>query len=296
MTKTMPDANKAKVLWAKSQNMIQAFLREIEYARAEIGNDQEFSNWCYNELSLSVLTITRVADILNRVDAAKAKQDLANARAAEEAEKARQRRERLAIEEAERKQREEAKAAAAAEQAAQKAREQEQAKKERKKTSKQKNNAGWKKKLRSERREALRNLAQAAAAGGGRDVVLKSKNDPDIDNRISEADIVKWIKAAIDRCEQSRKEWIEASVDLALLLCEARARFPANQKFANWLDHHKIDISVKDRAALLQLGVSDRKSLLIIFTQTDRTSYQYIWNDVQAQVAAITKPQLVATE
>jgi hypothetical protein len=79
----MYNPHRASVLWTKGQNFFAAFFVEIGNARKAISDDRQFADWCFKELHLAVGTLTRVADVLARVDAEKVKQEFASARAAE---------------------------------------------------------------------------------------------------------------------------------------------------------------------------------------------------------------------
>jgi len=241
-----------------------------------MGDDRAFARWCFDDLHIPLGAITRITDVLAATDAAIAKADLAAARAAEQELKRKQRNEREAFAAAERKRKADEKAAAAAEKARQAELERQAMKEAKKKASKQKNNAGWKRKQREETKVALATLANAVS---GNNIV------PFTPTPIAktEDELVIQIKTALARRDKSREEWIDASVDLAGLLCEARARYPAHQKFSDWLDKHDIEIKPDDRAALLNLGL-DMRAMRIILQQTDRTSYRYIWNEAKLQI------------
>jgi hypothetical protein len=63
------------------QNMGSAFFVEIGNIRKEIGDDLEFSKWCFDVLHIPLGAINRIADILDKTDAIRTKQELASARA-----------------------------------------------------------------------------------------------------------------------------------------------------------------------------------------------------------------------
>jgi hypothetical protein len=270
----MPDPHKASVLWTKGQNFFAAFFVEIGNIRKEIDNDTEFSRWCFDELHIPLGAITRVSDVLTKVDAEKVRQELASAKAAENAQKARERAAQRAAAEAERQRQQEAKAAAAAEKARRAELEKQQRKAEKKKASKRKNNAGWKLKEREARAKALNDYAQ-----------LNGRAVASADAR-SEADLVRQIKDGQELMAFGRDQWIDGAIMAAGALCEARARYPANQKFHLWLEEHEIDIDINDRAAMLQLGVSP-KAMRELLRQSNRSSLRHIWNDE-------VKPRLTA--
>jgi flagellar biosynthesis GTPase FlhF len=285
---TLPNPDRAKVLWSKGQNFFSAFFAELQNVRKEIGNDAMFSKWCWDELHLGLMAITRVADVLSVVDAAKAKAELATTRAAEQEQKRKEREQREAFAAADRKRKEEEKAAAAAEKARneelEKQRQKAADKHARKVASKQKNNAGFKAKQRQDKKAALVKLAESS----GQNIVPFVAKPVEI----SEDDLVRQIKTAIANLEAAngeiaaaRSKWIDMSVVLAGLLVDARSRYPANLKFSEWLNQNDIKISVQDRAALLSLGL-DMQAMRVILEQTERTSYRQIWEEVRLQIAS----------
>jgi hypothetical protein len=78
------------------RNFASALFVEIGNVRKEIADDRQFAHWTLYTLKIPLEAITRVAGVLQEVDAVKAKEELADARAAEKAEKRRQREEREA--------------------------------------------------------------------------------------------------------------------------------------------------------------------------------------------------------
>lgn len=280
---TLPDPNKASVLWNKGQNFFSAFFAEIDQVRRQIGNDTVFARWCFDELHIPLVAITRVTEVLTIVDGQIAKAHLASAKAAEQAQRRKEREQREAMIAAERKRKEEERAAIAAEKARREELERlavEAADKlRRKQMSKRKNNKGWKEKERAATAQAL---AVFAGTGDAQNVVVFE--NPQTPTR-TEGQLVKLIKAALLRRDASRSEWIDASVELAGLLCEARRRYPANERFSKWLEENDIVIDRNDRAALLQLG-QNVKAMRVILERTDSTSYRYIWQDVHKQITA----------
>lgn len=271
------DSERILVLWKKGQNFFASFFTEVSNVRKAINNDAMFVRWCAEDLGLPLVTITRISDVLTLADAARVKAELASARAVEQEQRRKEREYREFVAAQERKRKEDEKALAAA----QKAREEEQKKaadrEARSKQSKKKNNAGW----RRTEKNAL-NKALAAVSGAGSNVVsFATPRLPDT----SDKQLVKNIKEAITRLGRSREEWIEASVSLASLLCEARARYPADQKFSYWLEENEIDIYHMDRAALLKLG-QNTEAMRVILRRTDSTSYRLIWKDTQKQIEA----------
>jgi hypothetical protein len=279
---TSPDPTRAGVLWTKGQNFFAAFFAEIGNVRQQIGNEALFARWCIDDLHIPISVITQVSDVLSRVDAAKAKAELASAKAAEQEQRRKEKEEREAMLAAERKRKDEEKAEAAAEKArkAEIERQQKEAEEKKRRETKKnrKKNKTWKEKERANLKQALAELAGTEKTQNV--VVFQNPQTP----QKSEDQLAGEIMDAWKRREISRAAWIDASVELAGLLCEARARYPAHQRFNGWLEQHNIPIDIHDRAALLKLG-QNVKAMRVILQQTDRTSYRYIWQDTERRIA-----------
>src|SRR5262245_14300904 len=89
------------------------------------------------------------------------------------------------------------------------------------------------------------------------------------------------IRNALERAERSRIEWIEATLDLATTLKEARDRFPSNEAFAHWLVDSKLDADIighQTRAALINMA-ADLALARIVLQKTKRNSWQLIWQE-----------------
>lgn len=76
------------------------------------------------------------------------------------------------------------------------------------------------------------------------------------------------VRNAIERANQSRSEWINASINAAVALFAARRRLPSNALFASWSREHDVDLSRDDRAALLQLGAHAEEARAILANGT----------------------------
>lgn len=93
------------------------------------------------------------------------------------------------------------------------------------------------------------------------------------------ADRLRVAYARVERAERSIQEWIDATLELAAVLAEARARFPDNRAFSVWLAENDMDMLGKnDRAALIgfagNLAVARR-----VLEETHRASWQLIWRE-----------------
>ena len=106
--------------------------------------------------------------------------------------------------------------------------------------------------------------------------------------------LVARIRSAWTRAKNwldQRSEWIEATLELAQALAEAR-KGKSDQDFSRWLERNGFaEISKDDRAALLGMA----KDLVVtrkVLEKTDRTSWQHIWkNDLQKRVRHVTNPR-----
>lgn len=93
MTDYTDQAARLRVLWNKGRQAFSSFYSELGQAHAEIGNEQ-FGDWCFYELQISLSICNQVAKILKEADARRVKDDLTVAREEER----KQKRERLALE------------------------------------------------------------------------------------------------------------------------------------------------------------------------------------------------------
>lgn len=268
------DAERLKVLWKKGQNFFASFFAEISNVRKAINNEATFIQWCSEDLGLPLITLTRISDVLTLADAARVKAELARAKAVEQQQRRRDREYQHLIAAQERKRKEDEKAAAAAAAARQLEQKKVADKLARKQASKRKNNAGWKAKQREEKRAAL---AKFRGANIALSVVKFSA--------ITEDELATRIKTAIGKIANANTDRIEWSIELAGLMVEARALYPAHQRFNQWLDKHNIQMDAHDRAALLNLGL-DLQAMRTIMQQTNKTSFRHIWEDVKLQIEA----------
>jgi hypothetical protein len=85
------------------------------------------------------------------------------------------------------------------------------------------------------------------------------------------------IRSAFHRTERGRFEWIEGTLELAVLLSEARERFPSNTPFSHWIiDAELEDINYNDRAALIHMA-DNLQLARVVLEETERLSWQLIW-------------------
>jgi hypothetical protein len=85
------------------------------------------------------------------------------------------------------------------------------------------------------------------------------------------------IRGAHLRAVTGRKEWVEATLELAAALAEARAKFPSDQKFSAWLREKKIsDLDANARVALIKIGQNVEKARPAL-EATARRSRRMFW-------------------
>lgn len=83
---------------------------------------------------------------------------------------------------------------------------------------------------------------------------------------------------ATEAWTEMRSEWIDATVKRAVLLYEARRKFPDNQAFSDWLGENEIEIEKNTQAALIRMGEYPeltREGL----EKTRRISLRLIWDE-----------------
>jgi hypothetical protein len=97
------------------------------------------------------------------------------------------------------------------------------------------------------------------------------------------------IDQAWQRISKGEQEWIDGSLELAQALSEGRKQFRGNNYFGAWLKNHGHDhVNHQDRAALINLA-SDLTLARQVFTQTNRRSYQLIWEESKNRFTSISK-------
>jgi hypothetical protein len=94
-------------------------------------------------------------------------------------------------------------------------------------------------------------------------------------------DLAKAIHAALARVSRIRSEWIEATLELASKLRQARERSPNNIAFSAWLNANDIavKISPQDRSALMGMA----RDLAATRAELERTrswSWQLVWKEI----------------
>lgn len=84
-------------------------------------------------------------------------------------------------------------------------------------------------------------------------------------------------RAAWNKIDGGRAEWIEGSLELAVVLTEFRTDYSDNAAFGRWVERHGLrKIGKNDRAALISMA-GDLTLARTLLEQTKRFSWQHIW-------------------
>jgi hypothetical protein len=78
---TNQQAERLKALWKSGRDKYQSFFAVLEEVRHEVGND-DLAAWCRDNLQIGISVIVNIRGILLKADAARAKDNLAAAAAA----------------------------------------------------------------------------------------------------------------------------------------------------------------------------------------------------------------------
>jgi hypothetical protein len=100
-------------------------------------------------------------------------------------------------------------------------------------------------------------------------------------------------RAAWDKTQHGRQEWIEGTLELAAVLAEERKAIPADQAFCSWLERNGLDKkpSHQDRAALIGMA-TDFAVTREVLEKTDRSSWRHIWeNELRKRFTHVGKPR-----
>lgn len=102
-------------------------------------------------------------------------------------------------------------------------------------------------------------------------------------------DMANKIKIAFDRWQSANIDWIEATLELAKLLYEARQEHASNDEFSTWLDLNGLrGISHQDRSGFVGLG-SDVEIARHVLQETDRRSIRHIWAEYRDRFTHLGK-------
>lgn len=70
-------AARLRVLWNRGRHTYSTFFAELQTARAEIGDDVKFADWCFYDLKISVSVIQTVSGVLVKADRDRVRQEIA---------------------------------------------------------------------------------------------------------------------------------------------------------------------------------------------------------------------------
>lgn len=98
-------------------------------------------------------------------------------------------------------------------------------------------------------------------------------------------DLATAIHAALARVSRVRSEWIEATLELASRLLQARERLRGNGNFSEWLNANNIKLSHQSRAALIGMG-RDLAAARAALETTESWSWERIWAEMSHLTSA----------
>lgn len=230
-------AERLRALWKSGRDKYSSFFAGIEEVRREIGNES-LPAWCVTNLQIGLVAITKAVNLLNEIDAQKAKAALSSAN------KAGQEQKRAYLN------------------AQRKAKEEEKQQREHKK-------AELKKQVSKKRRQKRRIERKQEIKSKSQEPHLYIKNDL---NSLK----TQWIEA--DKlCKNAIEQWVEGSIAKVRILSKMRDALPADQDFGKWVNENIPELNNDDRSALVGLGCYEEITLRNILTNTDSRSYQLIW-------------------
>jgi hypothetical protein len=91
--------------------------------------------------------------------------------------------------------------------------------------------------------------------------------------------LAKRYRAAYDKMEGGREQWIEGTLELAVVVGEARRDLPDHRAFSRWLQHHNFEpLHPNDRAALTNFS-KDLEAARKLLEQTSSKSWRGIWEN-----------------
>jgi hypothetical protein len=86
-------------------------------------------------------------------------------------------------------------------------------------------------------------------------------------------------RAAFDKMEGGRAQWIEGTLELAVVVAEAKIEWPGNAAFSQWLYLHKLALlHPNDRAALVGFA-QDLKAARVLLEKSNSISWRVIWEN-----------------
>jgi len=84
-------------------------------------------------------------------------------------------------------------------------------------------------------------------------------------------------RAAYDKMQGGRKQWIEGTLELAVVVAEARKKLPDHRSYSRWLQHHGLEhFHPNERMALVGFS-NDLIAARKLLEQTNSISWRVIW-------------------
>jgi hypothetical protein len=84
-------------------------------------------------------------------------------------------------------------------------------------------------------------------------------------------------RAAWDKTKRGREQWIEGTLELAVIISEARISYPNHREYSHWLTRNNLEsISAQNRSALLCFA-RDLTYAQQLLEQSTSMSWQHIW-------------------
>jgi hypothetical protein len=81
------EINRMRVSWKKGRQMFESFFTQLDAVRKQIGDDERFAHWTFDQLKIGVGRAREVAAILHKDDAKRVKEELRRAKDAEQAQR-----------------------------------------------------------------------------------------------------------------------------------------------------------------------------------------------------------------
>lgn len=91
--------------------------------------------------------------------------------------------------------------------------------------------------------------------------------------------LVERYRVAFDKVKGGREQWIEGTLELAVVVAEARERFRANQDFSRWIERNGLKTISKNDLSALNNFAKDLTTARIILEQSRSISWEQIWRD-----------------
>ena len=84
-------------------------------------------------------------------------------------------------------------------------------------------------------------------------------------------------RAAFDRTEHGRKEWIEGTLELTIVIAEARKHLPDHREYNRWLERHGLRKFSKDDLTAFNGMAKDLTAARTLLEQTNGSSLAWAW-------------------